>query len=96
MVVIGEISSSLIYMDGLGVLDYPNALILHLPPIKVQCVFATLRDNLFSSNNVSSDSKSSLTVLLMVKLDLEETEILVSSAYTLTFEALSFRGKSLM
>ena len=59
----------------------------------MQCVFATLRDNLFSSNHVFSDSKSLLTTLLMEEIEFEEKEILVSSAYILASDALSFRGK---
>ena len=50
----------------------------------MKCVFATLRDNLFSSSHVFSDSKSLLTTLLMVEVEFEEKEILVSSAYILT------------
>ena len=61
----------------------------------MQCVFATLRYNLFSSSHVFSDSKSSLTTLLTVEIEFEEKEILVSSAYILVAtEALSFKGKS--
>ena len=56
----------------------------------------TLRDNLSSSSHVFSDSKSSLTTLLMVEIELEEKEILVPSAYILAIEGLSFRGKSLV
>ena len=69
---------------------------LFLLHIKMQCAFATLRDNLFSSSHVFSDSKSLLTTSLMVEIEFEEKEILVSSAYILATEALSFRGKSLM
>ena len=54
----------------------------------------TVRDNLFSSSHASSDSKSLLATLLMVEIEFEEKEILVSSAYILATEALSFRGKS--
>ena len=66
-----------------------------LLPIKMQCVFATLRDNLFSSSHVFSDSRYLLPTLLMVEIEFEEKEIPVSSAYILATEALSFRGKSL-
>ena len=64
-----------------------------LLPIKIQCVFATFRDNMFSSCHVSSDCKSSITILLMVETEFEEKEILITSAYILANEALSFRGK---
>ena len=60
----------------------------------MQCVFATLRDNLFSPSHVFSDSKSSLKALLMVEIESEEKGILVSSAYIQATEALSFKGKS--
>ena len=59
-------------------------------------LFLTLRDNLFSSSHVFSDSKSLLTALLMIEIEFVEKEILVSSANRLAIEALSFRGKSLM
>ena len=62
----------------------------------MQCVFATLKRQLFSSSHVFRDSRSLLTTLLMVEIEFEEREILVSSAYILATEAVSFRGKSLM
>ena len=62
----------------------------------MQCAFATQRDNLFSYSDVFSDSKSSVTTLLMVEIEFEEKEILVSSACILAIEAISVRSKSLM
>ena len=62
----------------------------------MQCGFATVGDNMFSSSHFFSDSKSFLTVLLMVEIECEEKEILVSLAYILVIEALSFREKSSM
>ena len=59
-----------------------------------QDAFATLRDNLFSSGHIFSDSKSSFASLLMVEIEFEGKEILVSSACILTIEALSLRRKS--
>ena len=59
----------------------------------MQCAFCeTLGDNLFSSSHVFSDSNSLLTIMLMVEIELEEKEILVSSAYILSTGALSFKG----
>ena len=57
---------------GIVALDCSIALILFLLPIKMQCVFATLRDNLLSSSHVVSDFKSSLTILLMVEVEFED------------------------
>ena len=58
------------------VLDCLSAPIVFLLPIKMQCVFATLIDNLFSSSHVFSDSKSLLTTLLMVESSLRRRKYL--------------------
>ena len=42
----------------------------------MQYAFATLRDNLFSSSHIFSDSKSSLKTLLMVEIEFEENVVL--------------------
>ena len=62
----------------------------------MQRIFGRLRDNWFFSRHVFSDSKSLLTTLLMEEIEFEEKKILVSSAYILATEVLSFRGKSLL
>ena len=49
------------------------------------CVLATLRDNLLPPNQICSFLRSELTASFISAIDFDEYEMLVSSAYMVTF-----------
>ena len=72
MYVMTETASSQIWRDGFWLSGGSSALSLYLPPIKILCVLATLRDNLFSFSPGLRDCRLLFTALLMEEIDFEE------------------------
>ena len=54
--------------------------------MRIVCVLVTLRDSLFDSSQVFKQRRSEFTFRLMSGIELDENEILVSSAYMFTSE----------